>query len=295
LSRFSRRAKFLGPLKHFGYGRLRGAPVGAGERLRAGAGEVRLGAEFAELVGGPNQLRSTTVRLPHLDGVPLVQQPPALAKQELDHAYLAAYLDAEVPGRLVADIGAAPAPAARKVGARSAAAAALSLRNDDSASEHRKEPSSFLSGAEIARLRQLQTDVLEGRVAPDGAPTSHSRKRLLTSEYARENERIRRTLLGRRAGSASSASGLQRVRKSPEEVMKSTALDNLMYLERLEHAAAGVLQRAWHRYRRLCYWDRWVAESQRGAVSPLAAVTSQSSNLPSIASPAVGSLPPAAG
>jgi len=113
---------------------------------------------------------------------------------------------------------------------------------------------SYLSGAEIARLREVETEAMEER--NKWGPTQA--ERLLNSAYASENDRIRKALAGR------GESGARRLAKmgkaSVPASLTSKSLDNLLYLERLEAQAAVVLQRAWRKHQRLVFWTRYLEE-----------------------------------
>ena len=114
---------------------------------------------------------------------------------------------------------------------------------------------SFLSGAEIARLRELQLQFLaeKAKTGPSAAD------KLATSAYAKENAKIRKVLTLR---GESGQRKLKRLFKPLPKTMQSTAMDNLLYLERLESQAAIVLQRAYRRYSRICFWRKYLKESK---------------------------------
>jgi hypothetical protein len=112
----------------------------------------------------------------------------------------------------------------------------------------------FLSGAEIARLRELEVSFLEQ--AARRGPTLADR--LEHSAYARENAKIRRALSLRGEGGARRG---RRLAKGPPKSLKSSAMDNLLFLERLEAQAAIVIQRAFRRYLRILFWARYLRET----------------------------------
>lgn len=135
-------------------------------------------------------------------------------------------------------------------------------------------PSKYLSGAEIARVRQVEqqaADEAAGRGGAAGAQPRDLRSRLADSEYLRENERIRRALAARRRAGASGGGGKgagsrlglalsASATARPPAVLRSSAMDRLMLLERMEMEAAAAIQRRFRRHRRIAYWQRWLRE-----------------------------------
>jgi hypothetical protein len=136
-------------------------------------------------------------------------------------------------------------------GAAGSASSSPSLDPGGAAPGARKR--SFLSGAEIARLRELEHQFLT-EAAKRGPSVAD---RLATSAYVKENEKIRRALSLR----GESGSRLARRLQHPApRTLKSTAMDNLLFLERLEAQAAIVIQRAYRRYQRIVFWARYNTE-----------------------------------
>lgn len=115
---------------------------------------------------------------------------------------------------------------------------------------------SFLSGAEIARLRELQHKFLAETQSK--GPTAADR--LAESAYVKENTNIRRVLALR---SDAGQRKLKRLFKPLPKSLKSTAMDNLLYLERLEAQAAVVIQRALRKYLKILFWKKYLHSAKQ--------------------------------
>jgi len=112
----------------------------------------------------------------------------------------------------------------------------------------------FLSGAEIQRLRDLEKNLQEKSSKPAAA--------LSATPYAKENVVLRR-LLSLRGEQGSRK--LQRLFRPPPKLLGSTSMDNLLWLQRLEAMAAIVIQRMWRKLLKRKFWRKFNAE-RRGQV-----------------------------
>ena len=141
-------------------------------------------------------------------------------------------------------------------GARAARAEAAIIHGDP------KTNRGYLSGVEIQRLRVLEArarseakarEVVKGGVKAwiDATP------------YARENGSLQKVLALR--GEAGGRK-LSRLFRPAQKLMTSAAMDNLLWLERLEAQAAVVIQRIYRKHLKRKFWKQYRSE-MRGALS----------------------------
>ena len=206
---------------------------------------IKLGDAFTEAQQDGGSSVARDMRFPRLDlpaGVGGAQPSATSEKAKVDSMWVMSALDHDGPGP---NRTGAPAPSPGKLSEGGG-----KTRNGKSASAFK-----YLSAKEIARLRELQLGILNGTRDADGGDGKGPsvKARLAASEYARENERIRRALMSKRRASLGRG-GLKQVQRRPEDVLRSTALDNLMQLEKIEASAAAVIQAGWRRHQRLLYW-----------------------------------------
>lgn len=135
---------------------------------------------------------------------------------------------------------------------------------NNAADAKRPRESRYLSGAEIARIREIEKQQAAEKIGAGGDGPRDMRSRLADSEYLKENDRIRRALVARRKGQKTSL-GLSRSSKldvKPAAVLRSSAMDRLILLERMEMEAAAAIQRRWRKHQRIMYWKRWLLEKR---------------------------------
>jgi hypothetical protein len=218
--------------------------------------------------GGPNLLPYDELRFPRLDrgaghaGVTGGIVPAAAA--EMDSMWVMGFLDSEdshvrAQNREYATyerMFRVKGPQTMAIEAEAAAAARAAEASGGSASAAAsKEKRSFLSGAEIARIRELELQTLEEKARK--GPTLADR--VASSAYVKENAKIRKALALR---GEVGARKLKKLYRPAPKLAASSAMDNLLFLERLESQAAVVLQRAYRRYRRMVFWRRYLYESK---------------------------------
>ena len=117
-------------------------------------------------------------------------------------------------------------------------------------------PKSFLSGAEIQRLRELEARL---RIKTGEKPTAN----LASTPYAKENVVLRRMLELR---GETGGRKLQRLFRAPPKLMVSTSMDNLIWLERLETQAAILVQRMFRKYLRNKFWRKYISPSSNSYI-----------------------------
>lgn len=130
----------------------------------------------------------------------------------------------------------------------------------------RENADKFLSKEELARLKKLERDLKRGPRKKPRTLAEKTRAKLSKSAYSSENRKIRRVLALRSkagkkhlkamgAGAGAGSSGLKKT-------VLSTGLENLAYLERLEHRAAAVVQRAFRRFMRMIFWRKYLVATK---------------------------------
>lgn len=190
----------------------------------------------------------------------------AAAAAELDNMWMMGFLDYDSQGPGGNSRGVLSKELAeyermfhvRQVGEVSKAKKPTALDEPNTEQQFKESRRSFLSGVEIARMRELSLKAQEQR----GSRLPSVAERLASSAYLRENKVIRRALALR---GETGGRKLARLFRPPPRVLTSSAMDNLLWLERIEAQAAVVIQRAWRGYLRKCFWRRFILEA-KGAV-----------------------------
>lgn len=116
---------------------------------------------------------------------------------------------------------------------------------------------------ELLRMRELERQFKREAAEERRGPLSRREQRavrLERSAYASENRKIRKALQLRGKGGRRQLElfGSSRQRN----VVKSAALENLAYLERLEQQAAVIIQRAFRKFHRILFWNKWMLASK---------------------------------
>jgi hypothetical protein len=125
----------------------------------------------------------------------------------------------------------------------------------------------FLSGVEIARLREMQQQIgalerakkaeLE-KMRSSGAALPQA-LRLQESAYLKENAKLRKVLsLRTEAGQRK----VQRILKPKAKALRSSTMDSLIFLERLETQAAIVIQRIYRKHLRTTFWKKFMRDTR---------------------------------
>ncbi|KAA0159602.1 hypothetical protein FNF28_05806 [Cafeteria roenbergensis] len=116
---------------------------------------------------------------------------------------------------------------------------------------------------ELSRMRELERQFKREAAEARRGPLTRREKqaaRLQQSAYASENRKIRKALQLRGKGGRRQLELFGSTRQ--RNVVKSAALENLAYLERLEQQAAVVIQRAFRKFHRILFWKKWMLASK---------------------------------
>ena len=125
----------------------------------------------------------------------------------------------------------------------------------------------FLSGVEIAKLREMQQQIgaLERakkaeieKMRSSGAilPQAY---RLQESAYVKENAKLRKVLSLR---TETGQRKVQRILNPKAKALRSSTMDSLIFLERLETQAAIVIQRIYRKHLRTTFWKKFMRDTR---------------------------------
>lgn len=225
-------------------------------------------AQEADLAVFPPRSVPRLVRLPRLPGVregpaPLAfgaapSDVPSAAAAEMANMWMVGFMDARGKGDALRLRKPPPMLPGMVTGKRHFRGGFASWRRAGTVTGRDEvdaaERDFLAASGEFQRLLHKVKDAFYKERRKGLAAADAAAHRIHVNPLSAENERIRRAILGARGGGAGS---------SPDKLaMRSSGLDRLVLLERLEVQGAIVLQRFWRRHLRRLFWRRYLLEQR---------------------------------